>query len=200
MFDALLPRFGLPPETPVRLLNRSENETYLAGDALILRVHRPGYHTAAEIESELLWLQALQSTGLRCVVPVAAKDGNLLQIHKGRHAAAFVPIAAREVTEGDDLVHWFGELGRISAALHAHARVWPRPTGFVRKRWDAETILGAAPHWGDWRAAVGLDAGGHAVLQRLSDDLVTRLPQYGTGADRFGLIHADLRLTNLMLD
>jgi Ser/Thr protein kinase RdoA (MazF antagonist) len=200
MFEALLPRYGLAPETPVRLLNRSENATYLAGDALILRLHRQGYHTAAEIASELAWLQALQSTDLRCVVPVAAQDGSLLQHHAGQHIAAFAPIAAREVSEGDDLVHWFGELGRISAALHAHARGWQRPAGFSRKRWDTETILGAAPHWGDWRAAVGLDSQGHAVLQRLSDDLTARLAAYGTGPDRFGLIHADLRLTNLMLD
>jgi Ser/Thr protein kinase RdoA (MazF antagonist) len=200
MFEDLLPRFGLPRDTPVRLLNRSENETYVAGDALILRVHRQGYHTAKEIASELAWLQALQTTELRCVVPVAAQDGSLLQTHQSRHVAAFAPIAAREVSEGDDLVHWFAELGRISAALHTHARGWRRPNGFVRKRWDVETILGPAPHWGDWRDAVGLDAKGHVLLQRLSDNLALRLAEYGTGAERFGLIHADLRLTNLMLN
>jgi Ser/Thr protein kinase RdoA (MazF antagonist) len=145
-------------------------------------------------------LQALQSTPLRCVVPVAAQDGTLLQTHLGHHIAAFAPIAAREVTEGDDLEHWFAELGRISAALHAHARGWVPPPGFTRKRWDTETILGPRPHWGDWRAAMGLDAVGRAVLQRLSDDLTARLSAYGTGPDRFGLIHADLRLTNLMID
>jgi Ser/Thr protein kinase RdoA (MazF antagonist) len=196
----LLPRYGLSFETPLRLINRSENATWAAGDALILRVHRQGYHTAEEIRSELAWLQALQTTPLRCVVPIAAQDGSLLQIHHSQHVAAFAPIAGREVTEGDDLEHWFGELGRISAGLHAHARTWQRPAGFMRKRWNIETILGTAPHWGDWRAAVGLDAKGKAILQQLSDDLTARLGEYGMGADKFGLIHADLRLTNLMLD
>jgi Ser/Thr protein kinase RdoA (MazF antagonist) len=200
MFEGVLPQYGLPQDTPMRLLNRSENETWLAGDSLVLRVHRLGYHTEAEIKSELAWLLALQSTDLRCVSPVTALDGSLLQTHAGRHIAAFAPIAAREVSAGDDLEHWFDELGRINAALHAHARGWQRPVGFVRKRWDVETILGPAPHWGDWRAAVGLDAPGRAVLQRLADDLTRRLAEYGTGAERFGLIHADLRLTNLMLD
>ncbi len=196
----LLPRYGLDRDAPLQLMNRSENATWMAGDRLVLRVHRQGYHTGPEIASELAWLQALQSADLRCVAPVSALNESLLQTHDGFHVAAFAPIAAREVSEGDDLVHWFAELGRISAALHSHARGWQRPAGFVRKRWDTETILGAAPHWGDWRNAVGLDAAGHAVLQRLSDDLVGRLGEYGTGADRFGLIHADLRLTNLMLD
>ncbi len=196
----LLPRYGIAADAPLRLINRSENATWMAGDRLVLRVHRQGYHTAAEIASELAWLQALQATDLRCVVPVAAADGSLLQTLDGTHVAAFLPIAAREVTEGDDLIHWFTELGRISARLHDHARGWQRPADFQRKRWDVETILGPAPHWGDWRDAVGLDRPQHAVLQRLSDDLAQRLAEYGMGADRFGLIHADLRLTNLMLD
>lgn len=196
----LLPLYGLAADAPLRLMNRSENATWMAGDRLVLRVHRHGYHAAAEIASELAWLQALKSTGLRCVEPVAAVDGTLLQTHRGHNIAAFAPITAREVTEGDDLVHWFTELGRVSAALHDHARQWQRPAGFTRKRWDTDSILGSAPHWGDWRDAVGLDADGRTVLQRLSDDLVARLGAYGTGVARFGLIHADLRLTNLMLD
>ena len=196
----LLPLYGMAADAPLHLLNRSENATWVAGDALILRVHRQGYHTAAEIASELAWLQALQGTGLRCVKPVAARDGTLLQSHAGFQVAGFQRLAAREVTAGDDLEHWFAELGRISAGLHVHARGWARPAGFARKRWDTETILGPAPHWGDWRDAVGLDQPGRVVLQRLADDLTARLGVYGTGADRFGLVHADLRLTNLMLD
>ena len=39
-----LPVYGLPRETPLTLLNRSENETWRAGD-LILRLHRAGYHS-----------------------------------------------------------------------------------------------------------------------------------------------------------
>jgi Ser/Thr protein kinase RdoA (MazF antagonist) len=201
MLEPLLPCYGLAPDTRIRLLNRSENATYIAGDALILRVHRQGYHTDPEIASELAWLTALQSIpGLRCVQPVAAVDGTLLQ-HKGGHTiVAFAPIAGREVAEADDLPHWFAHLGDISARLHAHARAWQPPAGFTRKRWDCDTILGDAPHWGHWRDAPGLTPDGARILTRLADDLRARLATYGTGPDRFGLIHADLRLTNLMID
>jgi Ser/Thr protein kinase RdoA (MazF antagonist) len=202
MFDSLLAGFGLPPQTPVRLLNRSENETYLAGDALILRVHRQGYHTTAEIAAELAWLGALQGVpGLRCVRPLADGAGRMLHRVDGRDVVAFAPIRnAREVSAGDDLAHWFAELGAISARLHAHARGWQRPAGFVRKRWDCRTILGPAPHWGRWQDAPGLTPEGQAVLARLVEDLQARLGGYGDGPGVFGLIHADLRLTNLMLD
>ena len=198
----LLPRYGLPPDAPLRLLNLSENATWMAGDdALVLRLHREGYHGGAEIRSELLWLDALGGQpGLRTVRPVADRDGVVLQQAGGQHVVAFAPIAAQELAETDDLARWFGPLGEISARLHDQSRGWVPPAGFARKRWDAETILGPRPHWGDWRAAPGLDGAGRGVLERAAQRLTGRLAGYGTGREVFGLIHADLRLTNVMRD
>jgi Ser/Thr protein kinase RdoA (MazF antagonist) len=201
MLEPLLPRYSLPEDTPIRLINRSENATHIAGDALILRVHRQGYHTDTEIASELAWLNALQSVPqLRCVRPLPDTTGNLLQHAGGQTIVAFAPIRGREITTTDDLPHWFGHLGEISARLHAHARGWTPPPGFTRKRWNCETILGDAPHWGRWQDAPGLTPDGADILTRLAQTLRTRLAAYGTGPDHFGLIHADLRLTNLMID
>ena len=194
-----LPLYGLPPDTPLTLLNRSENETWRAGD-LILRLHRPGYHSRAEIASELAWLAALQGIdGLRTVRPVVGRDGPVCAID-GRHVVAFAPIDGQELQPGDDLGQWFAPLGEITARLHLQARAWTPLQGFTRKRWDAATILGSKPHWGHWRQAQGLDARGAALLQRATDRLADRLHGFGTGSEAFGLIHADLRLANLMVD
>jgi Ser/Thr protein kinase RdoA (MazF antagonist) len=194
-----LASYGLPPDTPLTLLNRSENETWRAGD-LILRLHRQGYHTKAEIASELVWLTALQDLpGLRAVRPVAGKSGPVTQID-GRFIVGFAPIAGQELQPGDDLSRWFGPLGEITARLHVQARGWTLPPGFTRKRWDVDTILGPDPHWGHWQQAQGLDPAGEALLARATDKLARLLADYGTGRDVFGLIHADLRLANLMVD
>ncbi|MFN3644426.1 MAG: phosphotransferase enzyme family protein [Gemmobacter sp.] len=201
---ALLPAYGLPKDAPLRLMHRSENDTWLAGDgagALVLRQHRAGYHSKAEIAAELAWLAALQGLpGLRCPRPVPAGDGRLILTAGGRFVCAFAFVPGREPQPEDDLAPWFEDIGAISARLHRHARSWPRPPGFIRKRWDVATILGPRPHWGDWRAAPDLGPAGIALLQRLSDDLAARLGAYGTGPGRFGLIHADLRLANLLID
>lgn len=200
----LLPDYGLPADAPLELLNLSENATFRAGSgaaALILRLHRPGYHSRAEIASELAWLQALQGTpGLRCVRPVPARDGSLIAEAGGRAVVAFAPIAGREPRPDDDLLPWFDTLGEITARLHLQARGWALPPGFARKRWDGDTILGPRPHWGDWRAAPGCEGEVAILLQRLSDDLLARLAEYGTGPAVFGLVHADLRLANLLID
>lgn len=197
---ALLPAYGQPLDAPLTLINRSENSTWRAG-GVILRVHRQGYHSAAEIASELAWLGALQAVeSLRCVRPVPDRAGQFIQNLHGRHIVAFAPIDGRELLPGEDLSARFADLGRICARLHAHSRAWPRPRGFVRKRWDIPAILGPAPHWGDWRAAPGLDSAGKAVLARLAGSLTRILQAYGTTPARFGLIHADLRLANLLAD
>ena len=194
-----LPVYGLPPDMPLTLLNRSENETWRAG-SLILRLHRPGYHTRAEIASELAWLTALQDLpGLRAVRPIAGAQGPVTELD-GRFIVGFERIEGRELQPGDDLLQWFGPLGEITARLHLQSRRWTKPLGFARKRWDVETILGPQPHWGDWRQAQGLEAAGSALLARATGKLSDLLHAYGTGPETFGLIHADLRLANLMVD
>lgn len=194
-----LPAYGLPPDTPLCLLNRSENETWRAGD-LVLRLHRHGYHSRAEIASELAWLMSLQGLpGLNTVCPVPGAQGLVTEID-GRFIVAFDLVRGEELQPGDDLARWFAPLGEITARLHLQSRDWTPSPGFTRKRWDVETILGPRPHWGDWRQAQGLDARGEAILARATDRLAAKLAAYGTGPDAFGLIHADLRLANLMTD
>ena len=66
---AALERFGLDRDSSVALCNVSENHTYRVddpgtGSRFALRVHRPGYHTRAEIESELSWIDALSADGV----------------------------------------------------------------------------------------------------------------------------------------
>lgn len=194
-----LPHYGLPPDTPLTLLNRSENETWRAGD-LILRLHRKGYHTKPEIASELAWLAALQDIpGLNAVRPIAGGQGGVTEIDQ-RFIVAFAPIDGQELQPDDDLTRHFAPLGEITARLHLQARHWVPPKGFTRKRWDVETILGPNPHWGQWRHAQGLDAQGAALLARATDVLAMNLNAYGTDPKTFGLIHADLRLANLMVN
>ncbi|MEO1469967.1 MAG: phosphotransferase [Pseudomonadota bacterium] len=206
----LVEMWGLSPATQVRLLTVSENATFRADDpesdrTVVLRVHRPGYHTRAEIESELDWIAALRTAQVVDIpAPLeVAGGGHIAGFRAGaeqRDVVAFEFMAGEEPSADENLVPGFRRLGAISARLHAHARAWSRPEGFVRKTWTHETTVGATPHWGDWRAAIGLTHEGLALLERTTDELERRLAAYGEGPARFGLIHADLRLANLLVD
>ncbi|MFK8253825.1 phosphotransferase enzyme family protein [Ancylobacter terrae] len=203
-----LPNWELTDAAELRLLTISENATYVveeAGRRLIVRVHRPGYRTPKEIGSELAWIGALRAEGIvDTPAPVPTRDGALLSGFdddgQRRHVVAFAFMEGREPDPSDDLVPWFRELGAITARLHAHARSWARPEGFTRKAWTVESILGSRPVWGDWRAGLGLTPDGRAILERVAATLEIRLAAYGMGEARFGLIHADLRLANLLVE
>ncbi|WP_127091257.1 phosphotransferase enzyme family protein [Aquabacter cavernae] len=201
-----LPRWGLAPDARLECLSVSENVAFRAEDGtrdLVLRVHRPGYHDRAEIASELAWLRALEGE-LPVPCPVAARDGDFIQdlTPGGRlhHVVAFRYLPGAAPEPGADLSGWFADLGALTARLHGHARSWRRPEGFRRKVWTFETTLGTAPHWGDWRAGLGLEADGARVIGRAAARLERDLAVIGQGPDVFGLIHADLRLANLLVD
>ncbi|MGE0717793.1 MAG: phosphotransferase enzyme family protein, partial [Alphaproteobacteria bacterium] len=106
----------------------------------------------------------------------------------------------KEPDRGDDLVGWFRTLGAVTARMHAHVRAWPLPPAFRRQHWDFDTMFGDRPIWGSWRAGIGLEPQGEAVLGRALDLVRRRTLRFGRGEARYGLVHADLRLANLLVD
>lgn len=206
----LLHRWELSADSGLSLLCISENATFRADDPgrdrpVVLRVHRPGYHGYDEIVSELAWIEDLRANRVvETPRPLADSEGGLVASfrHRGelRHVVAFEFMSGAEPDESSDLRDRFRQLGRITARLHQHAKGWQKPPGFNRKTWNFETMLGSRPHWGDWRDALGLDANGENLLADCVSQLSRQLDEYGTGPERFGLIHADLRLTNLLAD
>lgn len=208
--EKALAAFDLTQGSALRLLNLSENATYAVeepgcGHRSILRVHRKDYHRVDQIESELMWLDALRrdsDVAVPTVIP--AHDGRRVVTvqHDGdeRHVVHFEMVPGAEPDEDTVTSTDFHTLGCITAALHDHARSWQRPSGFSRFAWDWEHSLGGTPRWGRWRDAVGVGEHEADVLTRAEALLHRRLTDYGTGPDTFGLVHADLRLANLLVD
>jgi Ser/Thr protein kinase RdoA (MazF antagonist) len=197
------------PDAEITLLNVSENATFRADSAdgrrLVLRVHRTGYHSREAIESELAWISALRADGIVHTAPVIpTPDGrDIVAVrHPGgeeRQVVAFEWMNGKEPPE-ERLVDDFRELGAITARLHRHAREWQRPAGFTRFRWDFDTSLGAKGHWGRWQDGLGMGPSELEVLGRATEAVQRRLAAFGSGPDRFGLVHADMRLANLLVD
>jgi Ser/Thr protein kinase RdoA (MazF antagonist) len=204
-----LGEFGCHPAASVRLLNVSENATYRAEDPgtgpCILRVHRLGYHSEQEIASELAWMDALRSAaGVRTPRVLPAPDGRRIvtiadeATGQQRHCVRFEFLPGTE--PGEDSVAHFEELGEITARMHRHARQWQRPAGFTRFHWDYDAAFGREARWGRWQDGVGVGTAEREILGRLDATLAGRLKRFGTGPDRYGLVHADTRLANLLVD
>lgn len=206
--------FGLWPETAgarAHLLNLSENHTFRldtpAGKKFVLRVHRPTYHSQLAIESELAWMRALRAdAGLFTPQPIPGLNGQDVQIapfmseSDQRHMVLFAFEEGEEPEEDEGLALVFAQLGELAARCHSHVEGWTAPSRFQRQIWTEGAILDADAIWGDWREAPNVRDDIRAVLDRLDQQLRKNLGQYGQQSDRFGLIHADMRLANLLVE
>ncbi len=210
---AALPRFGIGAEATVMLCNVSENHTYrvedpATGSRFALRVHRPGYRDAQQIESELLWIDALREDGVVDTPPVVpAADGARVVSASApglppRNVVMFEWLDGVEpdLDDGRAATGQFEILGSISAHMHGHVRRWARPPGFSRPRWDYDTTLGTRGHWDAWQDGLGIGVQERALLERLDQTIAARLQAFGQDSERFGLVHADIRLANLLID
>jgi Ser/Thr protein kinase RdoA (MazF antagonist) len=204
--------YDLPANLTVSLINLSENATYRIeaadGRCWAMRVHRDGYHSRTAIASELAWLTALRQAGVVITpVPVKGKDGELIQLvghaalPRPRHVVLSEWEPGAEPGIGEQLSGPFEVLGEMAARMHIHARQWRRPSWFCRHSWDFETSLGEErPHWGRWRDGMGVDAAKARLFARTVELIGKRLAAFGQEPERFGLIHCDLRLSNLLID
>ncbi|MFP6729909.1 MAG: phosphotransferase [Alphaproteobacteria bacterium] len=217
-----LDRFGLESDCQIQMINHSENTTYRiespgriensgrtenpGAEPCVIRVHREDYHSRRGIECELAWMQALNDqAGVPTPRPIPGLDGEVIQTVAGhglpreRYAVRFAWIDGEAPDENKDLIAPFIQLGEVTARTHVHSKSWLLPADFERLRWDFEATLGGNPNWGRWEAAPGLDGGDHALLERCAQLIGARLTAFGQAPARFGLIHADFRLANLLV-
>lgn len=207
-----LRHYDLPQHSEAALHNLSENAIFRVtapdGRCWALRIHRHGYQPRPAIASELAWATALRRDGVATTpLAVPGRDGELIQevahpqLDRPRHVVLFQWEAGTEPGIADDLDEAMDILGQTAARMHIHARQWARPAGFTRLTWNFETALGEdRPHWGRWRDGLGMDRQAEQLFQRTVGLIGRRLAAYGAGPQRFGLIHCDLRLANLLID
>jgi len=208
--NAALALWDMPAGAAARLINLSENATYLVeaegGYRSVLRVHREGYHSRRAIECELAWMAALgRDGGVATASPLPGRDGDCIQTCAAaglspRHVVMFEFLEGEEPDPDQDLAAPFHQLGGLAARTHLHTMGWRMPQPFERLVWDDEAVFGPAPTWGDWRDGPGVDDAARRIIEPAERLLRRRLAAYGRGPDRYGLIHADMRLANLLID
>jgi Ser/Thr protein kinase RdoA (MazF antagonist) len=152
-------------------------------------------------------MKALQEdVGIQTPQALAGLDGELLQRvstpeFSERFCVRFERIEGevpKETDALDELLVPFEQLGEVNARLHEHSRGWQVPPAFSRQRWDFDGTIGADPIWGSFRACPVLTPENHRLLDRTVEVMAGRLGVFGDSRQRFGLIHADVRLANLM--
>lgn len=187
---------------------------FAAGGRAVLRVHRHGYHSDPELESEFSWLRALEAAGVRVPRVILSRHGRHFETVAfsggggSRQIDVFEWVDGRQLGSIEDgvgggcgsLADQYRQIGAIAARMHNHTQGWRPPPGFRRHAWDAEGLVGEQPFWGRFWELDALTRGQRAFFSRLRAQLERDLARYGMHSDRYGLIHADLVPENLLIE
>jgi Ser/Thr protein kinase RdoA (MazF antagonist) len=202
------------------LLSFNKNVEFLIEDKksgfyTLLRVSRPGHHTKEELLSEIRWIRELEKRDfpfmLEEVIP-GIDDNFVQQIRLSNgdicYCIMYAYLRGRPL-EGLDSVElnaYFVKLGEITALLHQNAIQWDGTQTLSRKVIDFEALIGTHAQFGLWRHANGSSKDGVPIsndlcllFDRAADIIKQRLGHFGMSAARFGLIHADLTTSNVLL-
>ena len=214
--DALL-RWGVEDCEP-EIVKYRENAVFRVetadGRDAVLRVHRHGYHSDAALRSELAWMEALHAEGIDVAAVIPSTAGECFETVQGAGVPEprqvdmltwmpGIPIGTLE--EGlnpaiQDVHAVFVGVGRLCAHLHNQTEAWTLPAAFTRHAWDREGLVGPEPLWGRFWEAVVLGTEERRLIERARASADEALTAYGRSPRRFGLIHADFNLDNMLLD
>lgn len=209
---ALSNQYPVSKECEIQLLKYSENLTYLIEDGqkrYVLRLYRPGYHKKEEQIGELLWIKQLkQDTQLKTADVIPGRDGELIQKIAVQDTGdqldgalfEFLPGKNLSGMTGESLYHYMKEIGKITALLHNHAISWEKSGSIGRFTWNFEDLVGAKARWGDYSEMNALTPFQKKAYDNAVWMIKRRLERYGKGKDRYGLIHSDLNINNILVD
>ena len=195
-------------QAELQLIKQRENAVFAvrdpAGDRFALRIHRAGYHSDAELDSELRWMHALNDFGVQTPGVIPALDGGLFtsvstpEIPEPRQVDLLAWVSGQAIGSIEDAigdvesaVQNYQLVGQLVARMHQFASQWSLPTGFARHAWDEEGLLGETPWWGRFWELEALDEAQRELLHKASKQARAELEIYGKNSDRYALIHAD---------
>ena len=204
--QAFLPLYGLHENSRCTLLSFSENAVYRVegpgGVVHVLRLHRPHYREIAEIQAEITFIDRLIEDRVLQTPPVLpAVDGKKLVIigsgEREQHAVLFRYFEGH-MPQADGLDRDFFRLGIISARLHDYTYANAALNSLERPQWTVATTIGEQAMWGCWKHNHAMSAEQHQVLEAADQMVRRRLAAYGRPDNRWGLLHGDMRLANIL--
>jgi len=203
------------PVTGIRLITIETNGIFRVdvedGRRFILRISDPkGSHEAAEIRSEIAWMDALsRETDLCIPVPVRNLSGEFLTmartkgVPEERCCVLFSWIRGRDLAEKVN-PETMTALGEVTAQLHIHGTQFQPPHGFRVRTLDS-VFPYADPEFKHIEPVVLFGADPSPLLSTLQQDLFRRGAEiiqheldrlYGAGGAP-GLLHGDLHRWNV---
>jgi Ser/Thr protein kinase RdoA (MazF antagonist) len=168
-----------------------------------LRLHRQGYRSDVELQSEMHFMAALAKSGIAVPRPIVSNAANIVEHIADVQASVLTWLSGRSLGKSGvpldipDRVFTFERFGNLIARMHDVTDQWQRPQTFQRQSWDIEGLLGDAPQWGRFWENPRLTSEQQKILIAVRSKLRHELSSQPFD---MGLIHADLVSENILVD
>lgn len=168
----------------------------------MLRLHQMPVEAAVQ-RGEMDWLRFLSEHGLAVPRPLAAShDVGLPPLLYDQTRVAFALFAYVEgdaVDQADLTEQQAQQIGALLAQMHLVAQSYVSSEDAQRPRLDADGLFGEAGLYALDEAALALFQPQYGeIMQATAVQIAGLMRELGTGPERFGMIHADLLLKNVI--
>lgn len=171
----------------------SENATYVvyfkSSPLYTVRISRTNYRTYSQLKSEIDWLLMLED--YNTPVPIKLNDNYINNID-GYFVVMFKYIDGYMPQYNDADVMY--NCGMIAAKLHNA----PKCVDADRPVWSIDNMVGKNGIWGDWRNNKNLSKKDVEFIEYIIEETRLKISNYNT--QKYGLIHFDLRMTNIVVN
>ncbi|PHP65415.1 homoserine kinase [Zhengella mangrovi] len=192
---------------PTTLIAERENQVFRVETPdrpLVLRLHRLGYRSQAELTSELDWMAELTRSGVPVPQPIPTRAGARCVEVKGQLVDMLTFLDAQPLMANGqwnaaaDPTDCARHIGGTLAHLHDLSDNWQKPEGFTRPHWDAAGLIGSSPLWDRFWENPDLTAEQVKLFVEFKDRAARDLATLGADPD-YGLIHADAVPENVLV-
>ena len=184
-----------------------ENVTYKTfnydGLQLVLRFHRKNYSSREEINSELIWLNALNEEKINVPKPVKSVNRKFIEKVNDQYVSALTWLRGSPLTKLNSDEKFllnnkiFFNLGKELAKIHLFSDRWNKKQTLKRRKWNVEGLLGDYPLWDKFWCNPKLTGDQKKRIILMRNKCHEILENNLTNLD-YGLIHADAVRDNVL--
>jgi Ser/Thr protein kinase RdoA (MazF antagonist) len=183
------------------------------GERKALRLHRHGYHSDAELHSELQWMQALAKSGIAVPTVIPTDSGEMFVSYAADDLPGNIQVDLFEwidgtqlgsveegITDAESVADTYSAIGDLAARVHNQAVTWALPSGFIRHAWNAEGLAGEKPVWGQFWELAAASTSETELLLRGRERVYEELRNLPKSPGSYSMIHADFVAENVLVN
>jgi Ser/Thr protein kinase RdoA (MazF antagonist) len=203
-------------DAALHLIKYRENAVFRVeqdGIRRALRLNRHGYHSDAELHSELQWMQALSEAGIAVPTVIPTRSGDRFVSYAADDLPGEIQVDLFAWIDGEQLgsveagisdaasvADTYAAIGELAARVHNQAVTWELPPGFIRHAWDAEGLAGERPFWGRFWDLAAASSAERELLVKGRDRVYRDLGNLAKSPGSYSMIHADFVAENVLVD